>query len=215
MARKKKTSISDNLILDDRSVVVVQEGPKWVVLQSQPNIRTLKFTSGQSRIERQCIQLALPYVIFGFFEWTSRNLKDNPYYTLVLGFSNKPLTSKNDLVYYPLFPNIQHDMTVCMHGTEIPKRNRLSWQECCASFWMKSFNMYGSLTGTRWPATTLLCDTFLRSYKRWSEISLEKGSPDFMLDFDKLYKHIRVPPIKLMAFIDKLKLKTRQMGYET
>jgi hypothetical protein len=204
MAKRKKKK---TLILEDRSVVVLQEGPEWGLLQTQPTTRMLKFSVGVGRFGEttdKCLQLALPYVIFGYSQRACG-------YRLHLGFSDKPITSDSDLVYFPLFPNVQNGMDVCMDGHATPNRNGRSWAECCDTFWMKSFNMYGSLTGSRWPATTLLCDTFLRSYKKWSKMSLEKGSPDFMLDFDKLYQHIRkrMSPLKMREFSSRCHPKAR------
>jgi hypothetical protein len=180
-------------ILQDRSTIILHEKvSEFAILQSQPTIRTLKFygkTAGrQEKVMTMRLQLALPYVIFFV----------NHHNAVKVGFSNNPLESSSDLVYFPLLPSIDESFYACI-GTYFKP---CDWLSPVHFFWQDSFNMYGSLTCSRWPSTVLLRDTFLKSYVKWSDLTRQKKSPEFMLDFNELYKHIRIKPITVKQFCE-------------
>jgi hypothetical protein len=193
-------------ITANRRIETVKSGNGWAILQTKPSIRTLKFVDRYAYCHK--LQLALPYVVFGC---TRKFIGE--YRLPFLGFSNKPIEKDNDLIYFPLLPSVQRHWSVCLDPFYHPTKAN-SFEELCGLFWMMEFKMYGNLRSSKWISNTLLADTFLKSYQNWEKITLQMGSPDFMLDFDKLYQHIvggkngrDFLPVQFGEVVDKLKAR--------
>jgi hypothetical protein len=203
-------------IIANRSVeTVISGGSKWAILQTKPCIRTLKFKT-DARLFK--FRLALPYVVFGckYVEYGHGTRTSSGHYLPFLGFSNKPIEKDNDLIYFPLLPSVQRHWSVCLDPFYHPTKAN-SFEELCGLFWMMEFKMYGNLRSSKWISNTLLADTFLKSYQNWEKITLQMGSPDFMLDFDKLYQNIvggkngrDFLPVQFGEVVDELKKKGDQ-----
>ena len=175
--------------LKNKSARIVP-GSNGRLIEFPPTIRTLKFGNykeSHGPVYQTTLSLALPYVVF--------RITGDHYVGMRMGFCNKPVERDGRIttrkLQFPLLPSveIEENYKVCMNGY-IFSRNNMSNLDIVGLFWQMPFNMYGSMTHHRWPATTLLADTPLRSYKHWAELTKKHGSPDFMLDFDYIYKNI-------------------------
>jgi hypothetical protein len=171
-----------------------------------PTIRTIKFSTKTLDLRpdvETTRHLAFPYTLLGCVFYKN-NLFGIPYVSWTSEFP------KDDtLCHFPLIPSVE------LSGGAVPaicfvqyRAFNLSMNEITRLFFQSTFEMYGPLNGNRWDCQTLLRDTFLKSWDNWEQLTREHNSPDFMLDFDRLYENInRFDPITLAGFKDKLLLK--------
>ena len=121
-----------------------------------------------------------------------------------MGFRASPIEKNDDELYFPLLPNVSADenWTMCLNKSNRNKKSNLDLTnlDLTGVFWQSAFYMYGSMSSHQWLATTLLADTPLRSLKHWAKLTKKHGSPDFMLDFDYIYKNIAQRVGKRKAF---------------
>jgi hypothetical protein len=176
------------MIRSEKSVVLFdgeKHGAKRLLVQMPPNIRTLKFVlNDHFQFITHLVRLALPYMLF----YVRRNDGHN---SLRLAFSPKPLQfDKDEIVFFPFLPCVFEDdnWAVCL-GDD--KYEPLELEEVIDNFWQTGFRMYSNnfLSSEYWRAPYYLKGTFLKSFEHWAKLTKEKGSPDFMLDFEELYKN--------------------------
>ena len=171
-------------ILTDKSARIVPRS-RGRIIECPPCIRTLKFIGAKTpyglNSYTEILSLALPYVVFVVTESTNHPI-------FHAGFRTTPIEKDDDCLYFPLLPNVyeNHDG----HKWNICLQHETNHFDTISLFWQSYFQMYGPMSKNCWPATTLLADTPLRSFKHWAKLTKKHGSPDFMLDFDHIYKHI-------------------------
>jgi hypothetical protein len=150
-----------------------------------PGIRTIKFSVGDGSIVTK--QLALPYCVLGYGLSFCGTIK-----RIFLGWVNDPNCEQ---VYFPLMPSVSastsHIPIMCFSKANYRKIKPEDIKfEMTRLLFQSEFHMYGSINNSTWTCQTLLRDTFLKSWDNWERLTREHNSPDFMLDFDRLYENI-------------------------
>lgn len=150
-----------------------QKGQSTIfVIEEEPQVRSLVIensimgkiydsnTHGNSRVP-----LALPYIIFVM------HFKNNNLNYVYSSWSVNPLTSLENMLYFPLLPNLHDNLSVCM--ADMPNRKTLNMLEkidiALNGYWNSEFN---SDLADRWWSKHLRHPK-LESCKTWSEASLE------------------------------------------
>jgi hypothetical protein len=159
-----------------------------------PGIRTLKFVTWDEL--HSIRQLALPYCVFAYALSSKTILRNRPF----LGWVNDP---NSEQIYFPLMSNVAYmydhgrHLSPSLPSIYIP---RICFSSCKTLSFVDlqdiKFEMTRLLFQSEfeddnwWPCRTLLRDTFLKSWNNWARLTRKHNSPDFMLDFDKLYRNI-------------------------
>ena len=160
-----------------------QKGESTVfVIEQEPQMRTLYFKQDMLGTDfdydydelddSERLPLALPYVIFVMY------FKNNVLNYVYSCWRTQSLKSLDDMLYYPLLPNVHANLSVCM--ASMPARQTMTFLEKidCAlnDYWASQFN---SDLADRWWSKHQRHDK-LATGKTWSEASLE--NPLFILE---------------------------------
>jgi hypothetical protein len=195
MRKMKKIQIPR--VLYNRSLRVIRLEDNVVVCESEPHIRTIVIHHLESRSQKR-YSIALPYVVYIY---TPRRIGDVSN-RMFMGFRNSPISTKSNDLAYPLLPNVNESFDVCLSSALIPTERAIAagdYTEAVGCFWTYKFEQYFN---GRWAGPVLLCDTVLRSYAKWQELTETKK-----LDF---FTTIKWPDVRPFEYVVGRKFKKKR-----